>query len=202
MYIEFFTWIGCLLVHFILSKFVYNLGLKINLLNQPPLYDVIQVNFPNLQSLRFIPEITHIIPIVLLVKLIIFNSYNKYYILKRFFKVHGILMLFRSLCFSGTLLPDSSQMCFESQHFGSCFDLMFSGHSTIMFLTSQMIKDYFTISQTVSNLLTLNNIVTCFLIIMCRNHYTVDVIVSLLLTYFVYHYFTGPVSGNFHQLNF
>ena len=193
-------WSFCIFIHYLLSKCVYRLGLKIGLDKSPPLYDVIQQNFPSFQNMRFIPEITHIIPIMILIKMIIMDkSPHTYRAITSFFKIHGVLMLLRGLCFSGTLLPDSSQMCFESKHIGSCFDLIFSGHSTIMILTSYIIRDNFEVSNFMNKLLSFNNIFTCLLIILCRNHYTVDVLVSILLTYFVYSHFTGFVSGNSHQ---
>lgn len=179
-------WLICIFLHKKLSEITYTNGLSLELEKTQPLYDVIQRNTPNLQTYRLIPEILHLIPIVYLIYLILRNREMK--ALKVFLKCHGVLMLFRAMCFSLTLLPDSSQMCQVSNHFGSCFDLIFSGHSTIMLLCTLIIRNYFKVGNTVYLLLQINNLITSILIIMCRNHYSVDVLISLLLTTYVYQF--------------
>lgn len=186
-FIYFPIWCGCIFLHYILSVKTYNLGFAIKLDKQPPLYDIIQRNFPNLQRYRFIPEILHLIPVLALVGCIIYwFDYNSLRALNKFFITHGPLMALRGIFFSVTLLPDSSQMCFESNHLGSCFDLIFSGHSTIMLLCSFIINEFFNIGIFVYIFLMFKNFVTFLLIILCRNHYTIDVLISIFMTYFVY----------------
>ena len=106
--------------------------------------------------------------------------------LSKMLQVHGQLMILRCICFSATLLPDSSEMCKESKHIGSCYDLIFSGHTTAMFLSTYVLRDYFKIKNLIYSILQFNNLLTSFLIIICRNHYTIDVIVSFLATNYLY----------------
>jgi hypothetical protein len=182
-------WGLCILIHKNLSDKTYKLGMSINLIKENPLYDIVQVNLPNLQHLRFIPEVLHVIPVIALISFIAhYRNSSSISALYQFFTKHGILLLLRCIFFSVTLLPDSSQMCSISTHIGSCFDLIFSGHSTIMYLCLYIINDYFYISRFVYFTLHLLNLITCLFIIICRNHYTIDVIISIVLTYLVYHH--------------
>jgi len=184
---DFIIWLLCIAFHRYLSDYVYTKGLSINLSSLSPLYDLIQQHSPNLQPYRIIPEILHLIPILLFIYLVIYYSDCKSVLsLRKFLRVHGILMLLRAICFSSTLLPDSSQMCLVSSHIGSCYDLIFSGHSTAILLTTYLIIDFFKVNKIIKYLLHLNNFITCFLIIICRNHYTIDIIVSILATNYVY----------------
>lgn len=177
-------WVTCYLFHKKLADYVYQKGKQIQLLGKPPLYDIIQDFFPNLQSLRMIPEITHIIPIASLIYYV--YQYGQYKCLQDFLFSHGTLLLFRAVFFTVTLLPDSSQMCHLTNHFGSCFDLMFSGHVMIMFLCTLLLHQYFIMDPYILWLLYTNVIFTSFLIIVCRNHYTIDVLIAFVMTYFVW----------------
>lgn len=182
-------WWTCISFHKKLSLDTYNLGLGINLLNEKPLYDIIQVNLPNIQKYRFIPELLMLMPVLTLASLIIYHSNSSSVdALKTFLVKHGVLMLIRCVLFSVTLLPDSSQMCAISVHSGSCFDLIYSGHTTIMYLTTFITKEYFDISKSYYTFLHINNLITSLFIIICRNHYTVDILLSMLITYLFYHY--------------
>lgn len=179
-------WLICILLHSKLASFVYRKGLSINLLERPPLYDLIQDTFPNLQAYRMIPEVTHVIPVVFLA---VFTVWFKHIdCLSEFLVKHGILMFLRGTFFSVTLLPDSSGMCQLSNHLGGCFDLIFSGHSTISFLCTLLLCKHYPLYKELKWLLHFNNLLTCFLIVVCRNHYTIDVIISLFMTYLVWKY--------------
>ncbi len=179
-----FFWGFCIFLHKKLGDMTYQRGMSLNLLDTPPLYDVIQESFPNLQKYRMIPEVLHIIPIAML------GIYTLYYknihCIKKFLLNHGTLMLLRGISFSVTLLPDSSRMCHLSNHLGSCFDLLFSGHSTIMFLCSLLLSSQFPMSSKWKVFLYSNTAITSFLIIVCRNHYTIDVLYSILFTYLIF----------------
>lgn len=182
-------WSLCVAFHHFRSRSVYKLGMEMNLQNHKPLYDILQYELPNLQNLRFIPELLHVIPVISLVGFIAhYRNTAAVDALREFLYNHGILLTIRAICFSVTLLPDSSQMCTVSTHIGSCFDLIFSGHSTVMYLCTYIINSNFYISRTVYTLLHLNNLITCFLIVTCRNHYTIDVIISVLFTYLIYYH--------------
>jgi hypothetical protein len=186
-------WVSAVTFHVAMMIFTFNKGISLGLQYQKPLYDIVQQNTFNLKRYRIIPEILHFIPLTLLLLFTLYSFYNSQYFLgiealKTFFTKHGVLFYMRPLLFSSTLLPDSSQMCLTSKSIGSCFDLIFSGHSSIMFLTTYILRDIFKISVSLFYTLQLNNLLTSFLIIVCRNHYTVDVLLAIIITHFVYFY--------------
>ena len=188
-------WTSAVAFHVAMMLFTFNKGISLGLQYQKPLYDVIQQNTFNLKRYRIIPEILHFIPVTLLLLFTLYSFYNSQYSIgissfEKFFTKHGILFYLRPLLFSSTLLPDSSQMCLASKSIGSCFDLIFSGHSSIMFLTTYILRDIFSISASLFYTLQFNNLITSFLIIACRNHYTVDVLLAIIITHFVYFYGT------------
>jgi hypothetical protein len=152
-----------------------------------PLYDIFQNASPNLQHLRVIPEILHIIPVATLFGYMLYYQDDRSVLALRTTLVkHGILMALRAIFFSSTLLPDSSRMCKESSLPGSCFDLIFSGHSTAILLATYVLRDYYKIGNIKYLLLQLINLITCVLIVACRNHYTIDVLVSIITTDYIY----------------
>jgi len=177
-------WTCCIFFHKKLADRTYNKGIQLNLLETKPLYDIIQESFPNLQSYRLIPEVLHFIPILTLLFATLY--YKHIQCLKKFLFTHGLLMFIRAISFSVTLLPDSSRMCHMSNHLGGCFDLLFSGHSTIMLLCSLLLTEYFPITTKWKLCLFANTGITSFLIILCRNHYTIDILYSILITYFIH----------------
>ena len=186
-------WVSAVGFHILMMIFTFNKGMSIGLQHHKPLYDVVQQNTINLRRIRIIPEILHFIPIVMLLIYTLYSLYNSkidlfYNSFETFFTKHGILFYLRPLLFSSTLLPDSSQMCLTSQSIGSCFDLIFSGHSSIMFLTTYLLRDIFNIGAILFYTLQFNNLLTSFLIIACRNHYTVDVLLAMIITHFIYFY--------------
>jgi len=187
-------WFGSVLFHLKVSDYVFHKGLKIGLDKKEPLYDIIQKNCWNLKKYRILPEILHFIPLGLLFIFFIYYCLNKEIsinsqeVLVSFFNKHGTLFYLRPILFSSTLLPDSSQSCLTSKTIGSCFDLIFSGHSSIMFLSTYLLRDYFFISSSLYMILQLNNLLTSLLIILVRNHYTVDILLAIIITHFVYFY--------------
>jgi len=187
-------WIGALFFHISASNYVFHKGLSLGLDKKEPLYDIIQKNCWNLKRYRILPEILHFIPLGLLILFFIYycfnveNKINIEEILTSFFNKHGTLFYLRPILFSSTLLPDSSEICLTSKSIGSCFDLIFSGHSSIMFLSTYLLRDCFFISSSLYLVLQFNNLLTSFLIILSRNHYTVDVLLAIIITHFVYFY--------------
>jgi len=192
MIYNFIFWTGSVTFHIFITNLVYKKGLSIGLEKQKPLYDIIQQNCINLRRWRILPEIFHFIPILLLGCCWLYNLFENIQIsndaLEIFFSKHGTLFYLRPLLFSSTLLPDSSQNCIQNRSLGSCFDLIFSGHASIMYLCTYILRDIFKIGVLLYYTLQFNNIFTSFLIIICRNHYTVDVLLAIIITHFVYFY--------------
>lgn len=183
----FLIWLSCIGFHKFLSNKVYEIGFHYNLHNEKPLLDMVHLNFPSLQKYRIIPEILHLIPVLYVFFLIFYNmGENSILALNKLLKTHGILLVMRSVFFASTLLPDASQVCSKTLHIGSCFDLIFSGHCMAIYLSTFTINKYFKIPYSHYLALSVNNLVTTLLIILCRNHYTIDVIIAFFMTHYIF----------------
>jgi len=97
--------------------------------------------------------------------------------------VHGFLMATRALAFASTLLPDASRQCHASRFLGSCFDLIFSGHVVMMILPLLGQAAFFPHTPAAVRLLLRACAAgTCLLVAAARNHYTVDVLLAVVIT--------------------
>ena len=99
--------------------------------------------------------------------------------------------LFKKFVGMLTILPDSSGYCEEKSFqiiLGRCNDLVISGHActilTCYFFLSPYIK---------SSILSIYVVLNLILIVLSRNHYTIDVIFSFFVTNFIFEKWT-PVS--------
>lgn len=103
---------------------------------------------------------------------------------KRVLLLGNIAFILRSLCIMVTSLPDASQCCTvtlfvgKDGKTGSCHDLMFSGHMTITTLALLLaVRATPSLSSVVLPLL----MAQTFAISLSHNHYTVDVVVALIV---------------------
>ena len=116
--------------------------------------------------------------------------YNKQSVIP-FYKCIVLCQLFKKFVGMLTILPDSSGYCEEKSFqiiLGRCNDLVISGHActilTCYFFLSPYIK---------SSILSIYVILNLILIVLSRNHYTIDVIFSFFVTNFIFEKWT-PVS--------
>jgi hypothetical protein len=157
---------------------------------RPPLKDVLHELLPNLREFRALPELGHLVVVLhLSAQMLYYFDQRSLDAIRTFLWVHGALMVMRGLCFSSTLIPDSSQQCITSKYLGSCHDLIFSGHVLIMFLSLLVGRLFFPHTHTTHRvLLALVALLTLFFIAAARNHYTVDIVLALLLTPLTLHF--------------
>jgi hypothetical protein len=157
----------------------------------PPLRDVLHESLPNLAHARAAAEALHVTP-VLLAGGCMLRAFDQRSLdaLRTFLWVHGSLMALRGLCFAVTLLPDASRSCRESPFMGSCHDLVFSGHVLIMTLGSLTARLFFVLPAGFTPILVLSTLGTAAFIAAARNHYTLDVLLSLILTPLVWYVWT------------
>ncbi len=103
------------------------------------------------------------------------------------FYLYAVLTIFRSCAFMMTLLPDASQVCKFHDFFGSCNDLLFSGHTSKTLLLLLLCGHYrlFPSSTILQNYYILFALMLIF-IISARNHYTIDIFFAILVTLLVY----------------
>ena len=100
----------------------------------------------------------------------------------------------RCLFYSTTILPDPSTVCnyrptLDKQmllnllYKGTCHDLIFSGHASIVFLTWKFLEENFGVQPYVG---LIHQVVMIFSMMTLRKHYSIDVIVAYLITHYVY----------------
>jgi hypothetical protein len=84
-----------------------------------------------------------------------------------------------------TILPKHRSCNINEQQylFGGCYDKIFSGHFAVILLITLLLKKYNYISLP---LLILINMIHFIMILVFRWHYTIDIVIALLITLFVY----------------
>jgi hypothetical protein len=130
--------------------------------------------------------------------------HNGNLIFNRFAHLAGMMMLLRTITMVSTAFPNPNPQCMDdaiveiSYHDAvvktmsscptkSCGNLMFSGHT--MFLTLFCIFEirYLQFNNICRILSLAKTILGIYSVVACRSHYTIDVVISLLLTNMVFH---------------
>ena len=160
---------------------------KINFLkdyNNRALYDIIASNTPNFS------KYCELINLALLIFIIPFllNFKTKY--LVSFFKYVSIILLMRSILNFVTILPScKKEKCNNKSYLkylmGHCNDKIFSGHISIGIILIYLLYKYKLLNKVTSSIFILMLLLISLLIILCRWHYTVDVLLAYIITGFV-----------------
>jgi len=122
----------------------------------------------------------------------IFHFLKRWYVLNEFFKKASILYFLRLICFTSTILPPCIENCvsrkpeesfifFTMDYSHGCIDHIFSGHVFHMTLMCLMLYKYST-NTFLIKLFYASYIPFIILVISCRLHYSVDVIVSIIIS--------------------
>lgn len=139
------------------------------------IYDVGHKVLPNLHHHEYI--INYILYIGILV--LIFTN-NIIHFLKIFF----IILIIRFLFTQITVLPKMKHCKINHfSPFGYCYDKIFSGHVSFIFLCTLFLLETKYIS--IYTLIVVN-LINSILIISTRAHYTIDVIIAFMITYLMF----------------
>ena len=150
-------------------------------INHIYLPDILQDNLPNLfRYHRFIDIFIVIFMIV---------SFSYLYITVNQTIVYKTL-IFLAIVFSVkeifsyvTVLPDASKCCDQkhetNKFFGSCNGLIFSGHTASVLAVVYVLSEY--VSRSVSVSLYIATIIYGILIVLVRNHYSIDILVAFVV---------------------
>lgn len=186
------SWIMSLIVMKFATIGVEIVGDSYGLNKQRPLIDLGFEMLPDKRHSSWLKTIYESIVLapVLLGILISFETPSRW---KRLMMAHTALLTLRAMCFTSTLLPDASEMCKDNNKMlffvGGCYDLLFSGHmSTIgamvyFFHFSKSFEDrYYDYGRQLCNFV--STVAISFAPILClllRKHYTVDVLLGLVM---------------------
>lgn len=171
------------------KKYIYDSSLNYyNLYEERPLYDTLHNIIPYHQYSVYFSETIMIFFVILFIYLL-YKSRN-ISILYNFLIIFAIIHIIRSILFSLTLLPDASNNCTFSLFVGSCNDLLFSGHISGALLILLFIYKYKLIhSKVIKNSFILLFILMNVFILSSRNHYSIDIVTALIITYMIYHFY-------------
>ena len=142
----------------------------------PKIYDIGHKYLPNIEKYQYLINVVIGISILKLV----FASFIFDFLLLLLF-----LHIVRLITIQLTVLP-KMKSCVITNNItldGYCYDKIFSGHVTFMFLFTLFLYKYKEISMI---FLFIINVLYSILIISTRAHYTIDVIVSFLFTFIVF----------------
>jgi hypothetical protein len=151
------------------------------------IYDILHENTPDLHNWR---EFNDLIVVGLIVSA--FFIPKPFPIVKEFLGKFLLIMLVRALTIVSTILPKHEQCDPKNTWIqmvkGQCYDKVFSGHMSFVLLATLILLRENIISLSTFFLL---NIAQFSSIILTRSHYTVDVILGIVITYLVY-------DGDYH----
>lgn len=105
----------------------------------------------------------------------------------------SVMYFIRAILFVSTTLPDPSGKCDPNGKFGTCSDLIFSGHVGLTFITFLFLGKYFYPGFNFAILSSAILTVMIFTILLNNNHYTVDILLALIIPFFIY-VWAGSVS--------
>lgn len=143
---------------------------------KPKVYDVCFKYLPNLERYEKLSDIITILivfPIFLYPKILI--EYIGYWI---------SIFVIRSITIRLTVLPKSNN-CETNNYInlGTCYEQIFSGHFSSGLLATMLYYKYNLINLPMLYIL---NIINGSIILLTRHHYTIDIVVAIFVTLFVY----------------
>ena len=139
------------------------------------IYDVGYKYLPNINQHEYLINYISYVIIILL----IFTNFVVDF-LKLFFIIYIIRFIFTQI----TVLPKIKHCNIQQFNpFGYCYDKIFSGHISFLFLFTLFLYETNYISIYILGIL---NIINMCLIISTRAHYTIEVIVAFIITFFIF----------------
>lgn len=152
----------------------------------PKVFDIGMKIIPNLSSNKYLTFIANILPVVLPIVLL----YNTPYLMKYYY-IFGYIILIRYLFINLTILPKDKnckddEYTIENIILGHCYDKIFSGHFTMIYLLALFLYKY----KIYTDLFYLGFGVISYgiMIISLRFHYTIDIAVAAVVTQLVFEY--------------
>lgn len=142
----------------------------------PKVYDISHKFLPDFNSCNCL---NHIITLTFLLPLL--TNFN---LLTEFLSYSIVILTIRMFVKLATILPKDKR-CKIGNSFivGGCYDKIFSGHFSTVFLATLLYLKYNYINI---NGLIIINLINSFGILTTRSHYTVDLIMAFFVTLFVY----------------
>jgi hypothetical protein len=146
------------------------------------IFDFIHEITPDLQAYE---KLVNVIPVLLLAVLIFVPG--KIWLVEEFFAKLLLIFFIRALTIFTTVLPKhekcNRRFTWKNCFTGQCYDKVFSGHTAFVFLLSLLLLREKILSFWMFAII---NLVEITIILLTRSHYTIDVILALVITYIVH----------------
>ena len=158
-------------------------------LNKNILYDLLQSFELDEKTKKILKKINEIIPVLFIIIFIILSIYRKNINSISYFLIAiSIIFIIKCILNYSTILPDISEECRIRLLNGGCNDLLCSGHFSIVLLIYLLIVKFKMIKNTYSNYLLIITILYSIIPVLSKNHYTIDILVSLILVLLINKY--------------
>lgn len=169
-----------ILIVYYCSKYTHKEGkMFYNSYNRNKVYDVSFKYIPNCFEYKKYKDIFFLILLIPFLQ-----STSKFEIIQKILGFFLTIILIRSITIMTTILPKTTRKCNpQFKITGHCYDLIFSGHFSLGFLTTLIFIQYSLISPM---FLVLFNVLHALAIVATRSHYTIDIIIGGIITSFVY----------------
>lgn len=151
-------------------------------IDNEPLPDILHQNFIDKRHYLVVEYIFYVI----LISLFLFCAFHDAY--SSISEMILLLVIFYSIklfCSIVTILPDPSGFCHKKRVLGGCNNLIPSGHVGTLFIIMFCLVPYMSISWKIIFSVVIMFYALCVIVV--RNHYTIDVIMSWFVVYAIYH---------------
>lgn len=165
---------------------------------QMPIWDIIHSNFADYSIFNYSKDIY----LIVFFLPIIFNLQNiSITFAYEFFWKFMILIFLRSFSIISTILPRNSKLkvkinkktdfwtvLYHRTIGGGCYDKLYSGHASFGLLATLLLFKYRFLESNIFNisLFVLINLIHFMMIGVTRAHYTVDIVVAIYVTFWIY----------------
>lgn len=192
------------IVHLKAMEFVYKTGTSYYTLPDKTcrevdeVWDIIHANFNDYSQYNYTKNWYMVLFVVPIIYKYLNDSISNQF-LKEFIIKFLIIIFLRSATIIATILPKNTPVevipdeygnlsLFDKTIGGGCYDKMFSGHFAFGLLLTLLMFKHQIVESTKFNivLFTVINLLHLFILGVTRSHYTMDMIVSLYVTLFVY----------------
>lgn len=171
-----------------LVKLKLNKISKNNNINNMKLHDILH-NIKIKKNMNILNKLNEYVPLILMSFYFLLCIYHQQINLISYFLISvSIISLIKFLLNISTILPDSSRKCTLKLLNGSCNDLLCSGHYSKVLLIYLLINKFNLLNISHQNIIFLIVVSYGFVPIITKNHYTIDILVAIIVTLLVTKY--------------
>jgi hypothetical protein len=146
--------------------------------NYKKVQDIFHDILPHIEHFEYVSDI-------ITVSVIVYLAIIRFDLLYHLGGLIFTLTLLRQFIIQMTILPKNTVCDIKNTSMirGGCYDKIFSGHFGITFLTTLVLLENGLINKFIALLI---NLVNGIFILLSRNHYTIDIIVSIFVVIIIY----------------